>query len=50
VSGHGAAARRAAQRRVSISTLVYTTPRERLIGYQPALAATVEQVAALAMR
>jgi IclR family transcriptional regulator, acetate operon repressor len=35
---------------VSISTLVYTTPRERLIGYQPALAATVEQVAALAMR
>ncbi|MDT7659368.1 MAG: IclR family transcriptional regulator, acetate operon repressor, partial [Pseudonocardiales bacterium] len=32
---------------ISISTLTYTTPREQLVGYQPALAATVDQVSAL---
>jgi IclR family transcriptional regulator, acetate operon repressor len=32
---------------LSISTLTYTTPRQRLIDFQPALAATVEQVSAL---
>jgi len=32
---------------LSISTLTYTTPRQRLIDFQPALAATVEQVSTL---